>query len=179
MRYEIEISKDLEKTWERVALTNDTACLIKGLPEGKCHVRVRGVREDEVGEYSHPYPVYVSSEKPHCPEGLRVVANGENYLATWGQVLGVEKYRLYETKTNTLVYEGEKRECLVGEGTYAVSCINGNGESTRSLVRSTADEVARWDNHPEKGFVRDTRSYEHGYAGFDYLENPYKPILKY
>lgn len=94
-------------------------------------------------------------------------------------MLGVEKYRLYETKTNTLVYEGEKRECLVGEGTYAVSCINGNGESTRSLVRSTADEVARWDNHPEKGFVRDTRSYEHGYAGFDYLENPYKPILKY
>lgn len=179
VRYEIEISKDLEKTWERVASTNDTACLIKGLPEGKCHVRVRGVREDEVGEYSHPYPVYVSNEKPHCPEGLRVVANGENYLATWGQVLGVEKYRLYETKTNTLVYEGEKRECLVGEGTYAVSCINGNGESTRSLVRSTADEVARWDNHPEKGFVRDTRSYEYGYAGFDYLENPYKPILKY
>ena len=28
-------------------------------------------------------------------------------------------------------------------------------------------------------FVRDTRSHEHGYSGFDYINNKLKPILRY
>lgn len=34
-------------------------------------------------------------------------------------------------------------------------------------------------DRPEKGFVRDTRSHEHGYSGFDYINNKLKPILRY
>lgn len=178
--YEVEISTDFEKTWERIATVDDATSYMKqGLSEGKYHVRVRGVRVKDIGEYSNPYPVHVNGEKPHCPEGLRVVVNGEKYLATWGQVLGVEKYRLFEVTTKKLVYEGEERSCFVDEGDYAVTCVNGNGESEPSLTRSTADKLAGWDNHPEKGFVRDTRSYEYGYPGFDYLGNPNKSILQY
>ena len=64
-------------------------------------------------------------------------------------------------------------------GEYFVTAVNGNGESKPSLIRSEKCELAEWDNHPEKGFVRDPRSNEHGYAGFDFIGNKKLKNLTY
>ena len=53
------------------------------------------------------------------------------------------------------------------------------GEGSRSLRRRTNTKVAHWDNRPDLGFVRDTRSNEHGYPGFLYMTNQDMPILNY
>ena len=71
------------------------------------------------------------------------------------------------------------RSVRVDEGEYFVTAINGNGESLPSEVRTTYSRLAKWDHHPEKKFIRDTRSNEHGYSGFDYVNNQQKPVLKY
>lgn len=150
-----------------------------GLENGKYHVRIRGIAGEKRGEWSHAYPVYVTGEKPHYPDGLRVVKNGSKYIATWGEVLGCGEYRLYKVGSKTPVYAGKERQAEVNGGEYFVTALNGNGESEPSLIRSTKCELAEWDNHPEKGFVRDPRSNEHGYAGFDFIGNKKFPRLSY
>ena len=181
--YQIDISADGEYTFERAGevTSEKNAFVCSGLKKGKYHVRVRGVNGKKCGEFSHPYPVYVTGERPHCPEGLRVVKQGDGFVASWGEVLGCGEYRLYrkDGDTSVLVYEGRSRTVPVQEGAYFATAVNGIGESLPSLVRSTSDERAAWDHHPELGFIRDTRSFEHGYSGFDYLNNDQKPVLNY
>ena len=181
--YEVQISSDAEKSWVTVGTVVENLYRIDNLKIGKYHIRVRGIRGLEKGEFSHPYPVYITNDKPHCPDGLRVIKmqQGE-YEVSWGEVLGCSKYRLYlqQSDAEQLIYEGDKRKVYsTQEGSYCVSAVNGNGESIKSNLQSTLDKVACWDNHPEKGFVRDTRSFEHGYPGFDYVNNPSRPILTY
>lgn len=161
--------------------TKERVCVFNNLPNGKYFLQVRGVRGERKGTFSHPYPVYIDGKKPHCPEGLRVTEKDETFVAVWGEVLGVDEYRLYRKTENgnTLVYQGAQREICVERGAYFVTSVNGVGESEPSLVRSTDDERAKWDNHPELGFVRDTRSAEDGYPGFSYVENAKSGVLKY
>ena len=123
--------------------------------------------------------MYVTGEKPHHPDGLRIVKNGNKYVATWGEVLGCGEYRLYKVGSKTPVYAGKERQAEVNIGEYFVTAVNGNGESEPSLIRSTKCELAEWDKHPEKGFVRDPRSNEHGYAGFDFIGNKKLKNLTY
>ncbi len=182
--YEISVSEDLEYTYKIVGeikkAVGENAFTVSGLKQGKYHVRVCGLRGDKRGEYSHAYPVYVTLKMPHQPEGLRVVATNGKYLASWGEVLGSDFYNLYKKgKKNKLIYSGRERKTVVEDGEYFVTAVSGNGESAPSLVRSTNCERARWDNHPEIRFVRDCRSHEHGYGGFDYIKNPDKPTLDY
>lgn len=177
--YEVSMSSDGEYTYKIVGKTNGDFFVHNNIENGKYHVRVRGIMEGKRGEWSHAYPVYVTSEKPHYPDGLRVVRNGSKYMATWGEVLGCGEYRLYKVGSKMPVYAGKERQTEVGEGEYFVTAVNGNGESAPSLMRSTASELAQWDNHPEKGFVRDPRSNEHGYVGFDFINNKKLKILEY
>ena len=151
------------------------------MKKGKYFVRVRGTCGEKRGAYGAEYPVFVTSGLPAPPAGLRVTAEGNGFRAAWGEVLGCDFYRLYRVSDagNVLVYEGRRREARTGEGEFFVAGVNGNGEGKPSLRRSTEDVRAHWDNHPEKGFVRDTRSHEHGYPGFDYVHNREKPILEY
>ena len=51
--------------------------------------------------------------------------------------------------------------------------------SAASPERSCSGALAHWDAHPEVPFVRDTRSHEHGYKGFPFIENKEKPVLTY
>ncbi len=179
--YELEVKAYADEAYTKVVTVQELHYTVKGLSEGKYFVRVRGVRADAVGEYSHPYPVYVTSKIPHCPEGLRVVEKDGAFTASWGQVLGADTYRLYRCTNdgNVLVYEGATRNAVVSQGKYFVTCVNGNGESKPSLYRSTVEELARWDHHPEKGFIRNTRSGEDGYPGFKYIHNGESEILQY
>ena len=163
------------------AAEGENAFFVGGLKKGKYFVRVRGTCGEKRGAYGAEYPVFVTSELPAPPAGLRVTAEGNGFRAAWGEVLGCDFYRLYRVSDtgNVLVYEGRRREARTGEGEFFVAGVNGNGEGKPSLRRSTEDVRAHWDNHPEKGFVRDTRSHEHGYPGFDYVHNREKPILEY
>ena len=106
---------------------------------------------------------------------------GGKFVASWGQVLGADIYRLYRCTNDghVLVYEGTARSAVVLQGEYVVTCVNGNGESNPSLSRSTDEKLARWDHHPEKGFIRNTRSGEDGYPGFKYIHNAESEILRY
>ena len=93
----------------------------------------------------------------------------------------MDVYRLYcrLKDGDVLVYEGAEQKLYVEEGMYFVTCLNGNGESMPSLMRSTDDALAHWDHHPEKDFIRNTRSGEDGYPGFRYIDNADSEILKY
>ena len=96
-------------------------------------------------------------------------------------MLGASTYKLYKVDGEILqlIYEGRERTVEIAAGAYLITSLNGNGESEKSGIRSTADRTTYWDNHPERGFVRDTRSFEHGFPGFDYINNPFRTILKY
>lgn len=177
--YEISISDDGEYIYKSIGKTNENSFNVDRLENGKYHVRVRGITAEKFGEWSHAYPVYVTGEKPHYPDGLRVVKNGNKYVATWGEVLGCGEYRLYKVGSKTPIYAGKERQAEVNIGEYFVTAVNGNGESEPSLIRSAKCELAEWDNHPEKGFVRDPRSNEHGYAGFDFIGNKKLKNLTY
>lgn len=183
LEYEIDFSDDLEYTWKTTgrvkAKAGENLFEIKDLADGKYHVRVRGINGSEKGEYSHAYPVYVNGDVPHCPEGLRIERKREAFVASWGEVPGADGYKIYKIGESTPVYCGRERFTAVGRGEYCVTAFNGNGESERSLSRSTQDVRTDWDHHPEKEFVRDCRSHEHGYGGFDYIGNKSKTILKY
>lgn len=177
--YEVSISDDGEYSYKSIGKTCENSFTASGLESGKYHVRVRGLQEGKTCEWSHAYPVYVTAEKPHCPEGLRVVKTANGFTAEWGEVLGCGEYRLYKVGYELPVYIGRERQAEVKDGEYFVTAVNGNGESAPSLIRSTKSELATWDNHPEKGFVRDPRSNEHGYAGFDFIGNKKLKIVEY
>lgn len=184
--YEIAISDDGEYSYRSLGVVKGTdgenSFAASGIAMGKYHVRVRGFCNQKHGEYSHAYPVYVTNDLPPRTEGLRVEKHGDAFKITWGEVLGCDTYRLYKEcdRQTTLVYDGRQHSFTTTEkGTYFVICVNGIGESAPSLRRSTEDERAAWDHRPEISFIRDTRSHEHGYSGFDYVNNPQKPILKY
>lgn len=152
-----------------------------GLADGKYHVRLCGAAARRAGEYSALYPVYVTGSVPHWPEGLRIEAEGDGFRVSWGGVLGADRYSLYRTDgpEPVPVYSGEERTYFVKEGAYSVTASNGNGESAASPERSCSGALAHWDAHPEVPFVRDTRSHEHGYKGFPFIENKEKPVLTY
>ena len=137
----------------------------------------------EKGEFSNSYPVYITNQTPHCPTGLRITQlQNRKYEITWGQVLGCSQDHLYLRHKDkyVLVYEGEMRRFISSyEGSYYVTAVNGNCESEASISRDTSDILTRWDNHQEKGFIRDTRSHERGYPGFDYINNPLCVSLSY
>ena len=179
--YRVQLKAYDADEYETIATVQGTSYTFSGLSHGKYFVRVAGIRADASGAASHPYPVYVTNEKPHCPEGLHVAEAGEQFLASWGAVLGVDLYRLYRRENGvlSLVYEGAGQRAYASDGEYFVTSVNGNGESAPSLVRSTKDALARWDNHPEKGFIRNTRSGEDGYPGFRFIDNGESEILEY
>lgn len=181
--YEISLSDDFEYTWKTIgkvqANLEENSFAVEKLDLKKYHVRVRGIAKNACGEWSHAYPVYVTNDVPHCPEGVRIERKGDGFVLTFGEVLGSDLYKVYDAENGNVVYEGRERRLIVKSGSYCVTAINGIGESKRSLVRSSENELSSWDNHPEKSFERDTRSFENGYSGFDYIGNKTKGILTY
>ena len=182
-RWQLEISMDNAKTWRTLAETDQTRCALRGLKNGKLHVRVRGANGDRAGKPCWDYPVYLTDQPAQAPDGLRVVRTEAGYAVSWGQVLGAAEYCLYRLTESgrTLVYRGSSRRWNVPaeEAAYCVSAVNGNGEGALSPARATrADGLERWDPRPNESFRRYTASHEYGYGFYDFWHDYLKPHVR-
>jgi len=188
--YHVELSTDGGKSWQQVAAAvAATRYPVTGVAAGtKVHARVVAQGRARAGQASRPYPVYVSPEVPHSPDGLWVRRVEGGILASWGEVLGAYEYRLYRRRRGqesfTLIGSGLERQHLdtaadeVAE--YRVSAVNGNGEGVPGAVRDTEPGgMIDWDPRPDEVFRRATQSYESGYEETNPWIEEKMPILSY
>jgi len=79
---------------------------LAGLDEGrKYHVRVAARNADRQGAPGADYPVYATSAPPEPPDGLRLRLGRGTVTATWGEVLGAARYRLYRRTKGEAGYQ--------------------------------------------------------------------------
>ncbi len=164
---------------------NEPKADLKGL-NGKYLVKIRAVNADAKGEWSDVYPMYATNLNPEKIQGFKLRFINTGYEATWGKQLGVKEYKLYRFNGNDepqCVYCGTENKFIdnppSGEYGYFVTCVNGFGESEKSIVRNTNSPSVHFDPMPEIKYVRDTIVNLHGYGGFDYEYNENRKILSY
>ncbi len=170
--YLIEISEDGGSTWNKAGQTVKTDFTLTGLETGKCHIRVIARNGEMLSVPAAEWPVYVSMDVPHYPEGLSLEIENDSIALSWGKVLGTTDYCLYRRiageKEVILVYKG-KDNLFVDNSTgslpthytlpgleanygkpdvkiyeYAVSAANGFGEGPLSDAIST--DPSNWLN---------------------------------
>ncbi|MNI47866.1 hypothetical protein D3C73_1024060 [compost metagenome] len=140
--YRVETSSDHGESWMSAGTTNDCMYHLNANRHQKQHVRITALNGPKESEPSADYPVYYSDLPPSLPQGLQVHRDLGRHATelTWGQMLGVEGYKLYirykAEDDFLLLWEGEEtsyRHQWDGESShslaYAVSCWNGLGES--------------------------------------------------
>ena len=190
--YQVQLSKDNGARWQPVTPEiKDTQAVIKELVnDTKVHLRVIAKAAGGWGPASAAYPVYVAAGAPHHPEGLQVSIQDKTTQLTWGQVLGTAHYKLYRRikgagDTNwQLVYKGKERQYadrINHSGPlfeYAVTAVNGNGESKKSTaVNTDPASILNWYPTPRSKFRRDTESHENGFPEFNpFLEDTMRVI---
>ncbi|WP_343307048.1 fibronectin type III domain-containing protein [Chitinophaga niabensis] len=176
--YQLQLSKDNGSTWQSVRT-------VAGLRNGiKIHLRVMAKGAGGWGEPSAAYPVYITEKVPHCPEGLMVERDS---TISWGQVLGAGYYRLYRRikgdTTWQLIYSGKERSFTDKENRvceYAVTAVNGNGESNRSISCDTDPaDFLNWYPDPFGPFRRDTENHENGFPEYNPFTEDKMPVLRY
>ncbi|WP_163318260.1 hypothetical protein [Dysgonomonas sp. 520] len=170
----MEISYDGGKTWKTKGNVSKGIFYLKKENVEKVHVRAVSVNGKKEAAFAPEYPVYFTSDLPHYPEGLWLKPDQNRVHLNWGEILGTQKYRLYRKKTEDkdfqLIYEGKDRQftdrnaqrtqkpyALPGSVDnrnadrsnlvvyeYAVTAVNGNGESIKSPVENT--DPASWRN---------------------------------
>lgn len=171
----LEVSVDGGKHWETVTTTlHSPYKLSKDGYKDKIHIRAVAMNGKRAASSAKEYPVYVTGEAPHYPEGIWMKLDDNRVEISWGKVLGVQKYRLYRRVKGEqefrLIYEG-KANCFVDKTAagvckafampgsldnrlqdrhglkvyeYAVASVNGNGEGALSPVENT--DPASWKN---------------------------------
>jgi hypothetical protein len=190
--YNIQISTDAEKTWSDFAKDiKDTQYKLTGLMDNhKIHVRLIAKGPGGISEPSDSYPIYPTSNVPHCPEGLRAVKEGSRVSLTWGQILGANKYTLYQhvkgEPVYQVVYSGSEREASVILAStskvyeFCVTATNGIGESEKSILADTDENrIINWYPLPEGTYRRVTESVEQGYPIYNNWIEEAMPVLKY
>jgi hypothetical protein len=170
--YRFEYSTDVGKTWTK--LKDQSSVTIKiGSSKGELKGYVRSVALNKTHE-SQPsviYPVYFTSEKPHYPDGLRLNIETGKFDLTWGRVLGCTQYRLYRRIKGSakfqMIYRGEDSsfsDQSIHPDTiyeYAVTTVNGNGESNRSnSVNTNPSSWLNFDPMPGEPFRRSVNLYD-------------------
>jgi hypothetical protein len=180
-RYRLEVSRDAGSTWSPVTAQAQPLFKLSGLPNGqKVHVRAIALNAMHESSPGPEYPIYITSQVPHSPDGLRVALAAGSATLSWGEVLGVSEYRLYARPAGSrefhLLYHGQERmyvdkregiqACSAaprasGSATktnlmeYCVAVVNGNGESGRSRTVDTDPASWRnWDPMPGEPFRR-------------------------
>ena len=170
----IELSYDGGKTWKIKGKTSKGLYFLPNEKEGKIHVRAVSCNGNKCARYAPEYPIYFTAEPPHYPEGLWLKLNEGQVELNWGTVLGVQEYRLYRRKQGDenfeMIYRGKEntytdtnvpgiQKAYVLPGSldnkeqnrmglvvyeYAVTAVNGRGESRMSPVENT--DPASWRN---------------------------------
>lgn len=189
--YQVQLSGDNEQHWHTVIATlNTTRADIPGLTnDTKVHLCVLAKGTGGWGPASAAYPVYVTAHAPHHPEGLLVTKAGETFQLSWGQVLGVDHYKLYRRArgardtTWQLVYNGKEHrytDRLLHKGVmeYTVTAVNGNGESRYGPPCNTDPaSILNWYPQSYGKFRRDTESHENGFPEFNpFIEDTMRVI---
>jgi hypothetical protein len=189
--YLLQISNDGGITWKDVVNDiKETQYHLTGLINSeKYHIRVFSKAKGCIGDASPEYPIYPVAEKPHAPEGLRIICNGNRADLSWGYILGVDIYNLYRRKKGEsdyhLVYSGSENKIDIAMpfGTiyeFAVTSVNDNGESEKSFIADTDPKrLINWYPVPMEIFRRDTESHENGYIEYIHWEEEKMPILQY
>jgi hypothetical protein len=180
-RYRLEQSQDGGATWSLAAVQAQAIFKLSGIPNAK-KVHVRAIALNTVHESSPgpEYPVYITSQLPHAPDGLRVALATGSATLTWGEVLGVSEYKLYTRPVGSrefhLLYHGHERTYVDKQGgiqassavpraagpakqphliEYCVAAVNGNGEGAKSRTVDTDPASWRnWDPMPGEPFRR-------------------------
>ena len=180
--------------------------MLPELTDGKYHVRAVAVDGKKEADTACEYPVYVSRHPAHYPEGLKLRLDSNRVVLSWGQVLGTETYRLYRRKSGDKdfrkIYEGkatsftdsrlqgvvpayrlpggldnaeaDRSRIVVYE--YAVTAVNGRGESDMSPVANT--DPASWRNwYPatDLKFKRRSAFWMEPYVPADAVPDEYYP----
>lgn len=152
----------------------------------KSYIRVRALNGNEVGPWSDTAAVYFTGSAPNRVKGFRISAKKDGVGFIWGRQYGAQGYKLYRINADgskTCLYEGKDNEYFTNDKavySYAVTAVNGFGESEISEIRDTdKSSLAYYDPFPDKGCIRDTVVNLHGYLGFDYLYNENRKILEY
>lgn len=170
----IDISYDGGKTWKEKDKTNKTVYYLNKEKNEKVHIRAVSLNGNKVASIAQEYPIYFTDNVPHYPDGLWLKLSSNKVELSWGEVLGVQKYKLYRRNVNSksfeLIYEGKERSFIDSKalgvvapfqfpGTidnastsregimvyeYAISSRNGNGESLLSPIVNT--DPSSWRN---------------------------------
>ena len=156
-------------------------------PPEKVHLRVIALNGTVESLPGRDYPVYVTGKPAGPPEGLRLKLAGNTVSASWGAVLGASEYALYRRQAGACiwvqVYRGsacEWRDNAPGVVSaesdpgleadalrfpkapitfyeYAVTAVDGTGESAKSSVATT--DPSNWRNwYPETTLRYERRS---------------------
>jgi hypothetical protein len=192
--YEVQLSADNGNNWKVAASgVTGTSAVLSGLQNNtKIQVRVIATGAGGPSAASDLYPAYINNRAPHYPEGLVVLMEDKKLAVSWGEILGAGSYKLYKRKKGAAdttwqqVYSGSSRVFreavpatpIVWE--YAVTAINGNGESSRSNSSDTdKDRFLNWQPKPGEGFRRDTENHENGFPEFIAPVEDKMPVLTY
>jgi len=180
-RFRLDVSVDAGSTWLPVLVQAQPVFKLSGLPnDKKVHVRALAINAQHESSPGSEYPVYITSQVPHAPDGLRVALAAGAATLTWGEVLGVSEYKLYTRPAGSeefhLLYRGHERTYVdkqqgiqtcsaipraSGPPTqpnlieYCIAAVNGNGEGAKSRIVDTDPASWRnWDPMPGEAFRR-------------------------
>jgi hypothetical protein len=186
-KYRVELSVDNGLNWKAVGESLDGVCDLTGQPDGKVHLRIIAVNPDHESSPGDEYPIYISNKPPPPPDGLKLQVSDGQVKLTWGQVLGPTEYRLYRrddpsrafqeifhglentfTDINLKTIQAYAEPGLAASaarfekpGTiyeYAVSAVNANGESEKSVTVDTRpDSWLNWNPDVPLRFKRQSQ----------------------
>ena len=202
--YRVEISENGGSDWGAIGETTFDQFVFKPSKEGKYHIRVVAGNGKLFSEPADEWPVYVSQNPPHYPEGLTLSIQDDGVNLSWGKILGVVEYRLYRKKKVDnkfeLIYKGknnsffdvekaglpghyelpgieanyDKPEVEIYE--YAVSAVNGFGEGRKSYSISTdPSSWLNWSPPVELKFNRRTAYWDLPYVPRDQVPPQHYP----
>ncbi len=165
-RYRFEYSTNGSSDWSALKEQTSNGLLIRpAKTENKGYVRVIAVNNDHKSPASVIYPAYFTSEKPHCPDGLKLNIFPGKVELTWGKVLGCSEYQLFRrikgSEKYQSIYKGKERQFTDRTASakeiyeYAVLVANGNGVSELcSAVDNNPSSWLNFDPKPGESFRR-------------------------
>lgn len=180
-QYRLEVSEDSGASWRDAGTQESASIELRGLQNGrKIHVRAIAKNSEHESVPGAEYPVYVSDKPPAAPDGLRAALREGIATLSWGEVLGVQEYRLSARirgeQQFRLLYRGmgrtyadrraeirpaapapssQTQSKAVALVEYVVTAVNANGESRHSrMADSDPASWRNWDPRPDERFRR-------------------------